>query len=149
MQIESSLLYQTTAMQVFANLPGLRLIKSVQIFTQCGNYAFILVGILAEYVLNHDDSLLYNIIYLNSKVIQYTLWNKVSIFEVRNVYMYYCPRSFSPSMLKPSHLSKEMHPCSYTHWSSYTVLNSHTSYDMTVIICYNRHKLVETLSNTN
>jgi len=60
-------------MQVFGNLPGLRLIKSVQIFTQCGNYAFVLVGILSEYVLNHHDSLLYNIIYLNSKVNQHTL----------------------------------------------------------------------------
>lgn len=72
-KIKSRLLYYITAMQVFGNLPGLRFIKSVQIFTQCGNYAFILVGILPEYVLNHHNSLLYNIIYLNSKVIKYTL----------------------------------------------------------------------------
>lgn len=117
-KIQSSLLYHITAMQVFGNLPGLRLIKSVQIFTQCGNYAFVLVGILSEYVLNHHDSLLYNIIYLNSKVIQYTPWDKVSISEVRNVCLYHCPCSFNPSMLKPSHLSKEMHQCFYTQWSS-------------------------------
>jgi len=72
-KIKFPLLYHITTMQVFGNLPGLRLIKSVQIFTQCGNYAFVLVGILSEYVLNHHDSLLYNIIYLNSKVNQHTL----------------------------------------------------------------------------
>jgi len=47
---------------------------------------------------------------------------------LRNACLYHCPCSFNPNMQRPSHLSEEMHLCSYTHTEVVTwfwILTSH------------------------
>jgi hypothetical protein len=115
---KSSLLYHITATQLCYVLPGLRFIKSVQIFTQCGNYAFVLVGILSEYVLNHHDSLLYNIVHLNTKaIIKCRLKLRVTIWNTKGMFT-----SLSTSF--PSHHSTVL---SFSWRNAFTFFHTHLS----------------------